>query len=52
MVEYKNGVEKVITRDKLMILAIVYSLREKDKVVVEKKFDYSKYDDRKELGAL
>ena len=52
MVEYKPGVEKVITRDKLMILAIVYSLREKDKVVVEKKFDYSKYEDRKGLGEL
>ena len=52
MVEYKPGIEKVITRDKLMILAIVYSLREKDKVVVEKKFDYSKYEDRKALGAL
>lgn len=52
MVEYKPGVEKIITRDSLMIMAIVYSLRENDKVVVEKKFDYSKYEDRKELGAL
>lgn len=52
MVEYKPGVEKVITRDSLIILAIVYSLRENNKVVVEKKFDYSKYEDRKELGAL
>lgn len=52
MVEYKPGIEKVITRDKLMIMAIVYSLRENDKVVVEKKFDYSKFEDRRELGAL
>jgi len=52
MVDYKPGAEKVITRDSLMIMAIVYSLRENDKVVVEKKFDYSKYEDRKELGAL
>lgn len=52
MVEYKPGAEKVITRDSLMIMAIVYSLREDDKIVVEKKFDYSRYEDRKELGAL
>ena len=52
MIEYKPGAEKVITRDKLMILAIVYSLREKDKVVVEKKFNYSDYEDRKALGQL
>lgn len=52
MVEYKPGAERIITRDSLMIMAIVYSLRENDKVVVEKKFDYSKYEDRKELGAL
>ena len=52
MVEYKPGAERIITRDSLIIMAIVYSLRENDKVVVEKKFDYSKYEDRKELGAL
>ena len=52
MVEYKPGAEKIITRDSLMIMAIVYSLREDDKVVVEKKFDYSRYEDRKALGEL
>lgn len=52
MVEYKPGAENVITRDKLMITAIVYSLREDDKVVAERTFDYSNYKDRKALGAL
>ena len=52
MIEYKPGAEKIITRDKLPILAIVYSLREKDKVVVEKRFNYSDYEDRKALGQL
>lgn len=52
MVEYKPGAEKIITRDSLMIMALVYSLREDDKLVVEKKFDYSKYEDRKALGEL
>lgn len=52
MVEYKPGVENVIVRDKLMIMVIVYSLRENDKVVVEKKLNYSDYEDRKELGRL
>ncbi len=52
MVDYKPGAEKIITRDSLMIMAIVYSLREDDKVVVEKKFDYSRYEDRKALGEL
>lgn len=52
MVEYKPGLENVITRDKLMIMAIVYSLKEDDKVVAEKVFNYSNYEDRKQLGAL
>lgn len=52
MVEYKPGVENVITRDKLMIMAIVYSLKENDKVVAEKVFNYADYEDRKSLGAL
>ena len=52
MVEYKDGVEAAPIRDKFMILAIVYSLRENDKVVVEKQFDYSSFEDRKKLGAL
>lgn len=52
MVEYKPGVENIIVRDKLMIMAIVYSLKEDDKVVEEKVFNYSDYNDRKALGAL
>lgn len=52
MVEYKPGVENIIVRDKLMIMAIVYSLKENDKVVEEKIFNYSNYEDRKALGAL
>lgn len=52
MVEYKPGVENIIVRDKLMILAIVYSLLENNKVVEEKTFNYSDYEDRKKLGAL
>lgn len=52
MVEYKPGVENIITRDKLLIKAFVYSLREEDKVVAERTFDYSNYEDRKALGAL
>lgn len=52
MVKYEPGVENIIVRDKLMILAIVYSLLEGDKVVEEKKFNYSDYNDRKALGAL
>lgn len=52
MVEYKPGVENIIVRDKLIILAIVYSLLENNKVVEEKIFNYSDYNDRKALGAL
>lgn len=52
MVEYKPGIENTIVRDKLMIMAIVYSLKEDDKVVEEKIFNYSDYNDRKALGAL
>jgi hypothetical protein len=52
MVEYKEGVEKAPIKHNLPILAIVYSLREDDKVVVEKRFNYSNYEDRKALGAL
>lgn len=52
MVTYKDGIEAVPVKRKLPILAIVYSLRENDKVVVEKRFDYSKFEDRKSLGAL
>lgn len=52
MVEYKPGIENVITRDKLTIKVIVYSLREDDKVVVEKTLNYSDFEDRKELGRL
>ena len=52
MVEYKEGVETAPVRHKLMILAVVYSLREDDKVVVEKRFNYSDFNDRKKLGQL
>jgi hypothetical protein len=52
MVEYKEGAENVPIRHNLPILAIVYSLRENDKVVIEKRFNYSNFEDRKALGAL
>ena len=52
MVEYKEGAERVPVQHSLPILAIVYSLRENDKVVVEKRFNYSNFEDRKALGAL
>lgn len=52
MVEYKEGVELAPIRHNLPILAIVYSLRENDKVVIEKRFNYSNFEDRKALGAL
>lgn len=52
MVEYKEGAEKAPVQHSLPILAIVYSLRENDKVVVEKHFNYSNFEDRKALGAL
>lgn len=52
MVEYKDGAERAPIQHQLPILAIVYSLREDDKVVVEKRFNYSNYEDRKQLGAL
>lgn len=52
MVEYKPGIENKPVQHSLPILAIVYSLRENDKVVVEKRFNYSSYEDRKALGAL
>lgn len=52
MVEYKEGSENAPIQHNLPILAIVYSLRENDKVVVEKRFNYSNYEDRKALGKL
>ena len=52
MVEYKEGVENAPPKHNLPILAIVYSLRENDKVVVEKRFNYSNFEDRKALGKL
>ena len=52
MVEYKEGVETTPIKHKLPILVIIYSLRENDKVVVEKRLNYSNYEDRKQLGAL
>lgn len=52
MVEYKPGAENSPVQHNLPILAIVYSLRENDKVVVEKRFNYSNFEDRKALGKL
>ena len=52
MVEYKDGAEAVPVKHKLPILVIIYSLREDDKVVVEKRLNYSNYEDRKILGQL
>lgn len=52
MVEYKPGVENIIVRDTLPILVVVYSLREDDKVVIEKTINYSNYEDRKWLGQI
>lgn len=52
MVEYKDGVEAAPIKHNLPILVIIYSLRENDKVVVEKKLNYSSYEDRKVLGQL
>lgn len=52
MVEYKEGAENSPVQQVLPILAIVYSLREGDKVVVEKRFNYANFEDRKALGKL
>ena len=52
MVEYKPGAERIPVKQFLPILVIVYSLREDDKVVVEKRLNYSDFEDRKVLGQL
>jgi len=52
MVEYVDGVENGPIQHNLPILAIVYSLREQDKIVIEKRFNYSNFEDRKALGKL
>ena len=52
MVEYQEGSENSPIQRSLPILAIVYSLRENDKIVVEKRFNYSDFNDRKALGKL
>lgn len=52
MVEYREGAEHAPVKHNLPILVIVYSLRENDKVVVEKRFNYSDFEDRKALGRL
>lgn len=52
MVEYKEGAESTPVKHELPILVIIYSLRENDKVVVEKRLNYSDYEDRKKLGQL
>ena len=52
MVEYKPGAERLPVKQSLPILVIVYSLREDDKVVIEKMINYSDYEDRKWLGMI
>lgn len=52
MVTYKEGSENAPVQRSLPILAVVYSLRENDKIVVEKRFNYSDFNDRKALGKL
>lgn len=52
MVEYKEGAESLPIKHSLPILVIIYSLREDDKIVVEKRLNYSNYEDRKQLGQL
>jgi hypothetical protein len=52
MVEYKDGAENAPVQRNLPILVLVYSLREDEKVVIEKTINYSSYDDRKWLGRI
>lgn len=52
MVEYKDGAELVAPKQNLPIWVFVYSLREEDKVVIEKLINYSNYEDRKWLGKI
>ena len=52
MVKYKPGAERIPVKQSLPILVIVYSLREDDKVVIEKMINYSDYEDRKWLGSI
>ncbi len=52
MVEYKEGAENVPAQHVLPVWVYVYSLREADKVVIEKKINYSNYEDRKWLGKI
>ena len=52
MVEYKEGAENVPAQRNLPILVLVYSLREDEKVVIEKTINYSNYEDRKWLGRI
>lgn len=51
-IKYQEGAENAPVQHNLPILAIVYDLRDGDKVVVEKRFNYSNFDDRKALGKL
>jgi hypothetical protein len=52
MVDYREGAEFAPVKHSLPILVIVYSLRENDKVVIEKTINYSDADDRKWLGKI
>lgn len=52
MVEYKEGVENAPPKHNLPILVLVYSLREDEKVVIEKTINYSNFEDRKWLGRI
>lgn len=51
-IKYEEGAENAPIQRSLPILAIVYDLRNNDNIVVEKRFNYSNFDDRKALGKL
>lgn len=52
MVEYREGLENTPVKHKLPVLVIVYSLKEDDKIVMEKRINYSDFEDRKWLGKI
>lgn len=52
MVEYREGMEHSPPTHNLPVLVLVYSLREDDKVVIEKTINYSSFEDRKWLGKI
>ena len=51
-IKYEEGAENAPIQRSLPILVLVYSLREDEKVVIEKTINYSSYDDRKWLGRI